>query len=144
MYFLWVHFWFVWLQNLTNAFRQHDTNQTGVITIGYEQYLHLVMNSRIWIILTDKGHGDEFFLLYLWIWLTWLLQMLDDESDSFALQYNSIKEMLRNSCIFHGVYKRSKCEPNCKKKKKNKKKSHHLRMYNRLTIQFSTEIVEWD
>lgn len=70
--------------------------------------------------------------------------MLDDESDSFALQYNSIKEMLRNSCIFHGVYKRSKCEPNCKKKKKNKKKSHHLRMYNRLTIQFSTEIVEWD
>lgn len=35
------------LHNLTSAFRQHDTNQTGVITIGYEQFLHLVMNSRV-------------------------------------------------------------------------------------------------
>jgi len=35
------------LHNLTNAFRQHDTNQSGVITIGYEQFLHLVMNTRV-------------------------------------------------------------------------------------------------
>jgi len=35
------------LHNLTSAFRQHDTSQTGVITIGYEQFLHLVMNSRV-------------------------------------------------------------------------------------------------
>ena len=38
---------FFLLQNLTSAFRQHDTSQTGVITIGYEQFLHLVMNSRV-------------------------------------------------------------------------------------------------
>ena len=35
------------LQNLTSGFRQYDASQTGVITIGYEQFLHLVLNSRV-------------------------------------------------------------------------------------------------
>ena len=34
------------LQSLTNGFRQLDTKQTGTITVGYEQFLDLVMNSR--------------------------------------------------------------------------------------------------
>ncbi|ELU02035.1 hypothetical protein CAPTEDRAFT_148620 [Capitella teleta] len=34
------------LQTLTAAFRQHDTNQSGWITIGYEQFLSLVFNVK--------------------------------------------------------------------------------------------------
>jgi Ca2+-binding EF-hand superfamily protein len=35
------------LQTLTNAFRQHDTDQDGVITIHYEQFLTMVFSVKV-------------------------------------------------------------------------------------------------
>ena len=35
------------IQTLTNAFRQHDTRQTGQITIGYEDFLTLVFSLKV-------------------------------------------------------------------------------------------------
>jgi len=35
------------LHTLTSAFRQHDTDQDGVITIHYEQFLQMVMGLRM-------------------------------------------------------------------------------------------------
>ena len=35
------------IQTLTNAFRQHDTHQTGQITIGYEDFLTLVFSLKV-------------------------------------------------------------------------------------------------
>jgi Ca2+-binding EF-hand superfamily protein len=35
------------LHTLTSAFRQHDTDQDGVITIHYEQFLQMVMGLKI-------------------------------------------------------------------------------------------------
>lgn len=35
------------LHNLTSAFRQYDTDMDGVITIHYEQFLQMVLNTRI-------------------------------------------------------------------------------------------------
>lgn len=35
------------LQTLTSAFRQHDTDQDGVITIHYEQFLSMVFSLKI-------------------------------------------------------------------------------------------------
>lgn len=35
------------LHNLTSAFRQFDTDQDGVITIGYEHFLQMVLNTRV-------------------------------------------------------------------------------------------------
>ncbi|KAK2193546.1 hypothetical protein NP493_10g05038 [Ridgeia piscesae] len=34
------------LQTLTSSFRQYDTNQSGVISVGYEQFLTLVFSVR--------------------------------------------------------------------------------------------------
>jgi programmed cell death protein 6 len=34
-------------QTLTNAFRQHDTDQDGVITIHYEQFLTMVFSTKM-------------------------------------------------------------------------------------------------
>lgn len=36
------------LQTLTSAFRQHDTDQDGWVTISYEQFLTLVFSLRSW------------------------------------------------------------------------------------------------
>lgn len=35
------------LHNLTSAFKQHDTDFDGVITIHYEQFLQMVLNTRV-------------------------------------------------------------------------------------------------
>ncbi|KAL7644600.1 UNVERIFIED_CONTAM: hypothetical protein RMT77_004139 [Armadillidium vulgare] len=35
------------LHTLTQAFMQYDTDRDGVITIPYEQFLHLIFNARI-------------------------------------------------------------------------------------------------
>lgn len=37
----------VQLQTLTNAFRAHDKQQTGVISIGYEQFLTMIFSLRV-------------------------------------------------------------------------------------------------
>ena len=63
-------FHFFKLQNLTSGFRQYDTSQTGVITIGYEQFLNLVLNSRAWINLTENVRIDDNFLVNPWILVT--------------------------------------------------------------------------
>jgi len=34
-------------QTLTSAFRQHDTDQDGVIQIHYEQFLQMVLNTKV-------------------------------------------------------------------------------------------------
>jgi len=35
------------LQTLTSAFRQYDTDQDGIITIHYEQFLSMVFSLKI-------------------------------------------------------------------------------------------------
>ncbi|KAK4017156.1 programmed cell death protein 6 [Daphnia magna] len=35
------------LHNLTSAFRQFDTDQDGIITIGYEHFIQMVLNTRV-------------------------------------------------------------------------------------------------
>jgi len=40
-----IHFYL--FQTLTNAFRQHDTDQDGVITIHYEQFLTMVFSTKM-------------------------------------------------------------------------------------------------
>lgn len=37
------------LQTLTSSFRQYDTDQDGIITIHYEQFLSMVFSLKIWI-----------------------------------------------------------------------------------------------
>lgn len=53
--YMWVgiHEWsfnmlFLPFQTLTSAFRQYDTDQDGVITIHYEQFLSMVFSLKIW------------------------------------------------------------------------------------------------
>jgi hypothetical protein len=36
------------LQTLTSSFRQYDTDQDGIITIHYEQFLSMVFSLKIW------------------------------------------------------------------------------------------------
>lgn len=35
------------LQNLTNAFKQYDTDQDGLITIHYETFISLVLGLKV-------------------------------------------------------------------------------------------------